>query len=174
MMFKDLLMALDVFRAGTLIIALQSEFCILINYPEICHAYGSLIHRQAKTKQNKNIFFHELVAYMSVLRQNVFYFKLSSFFFHLCLSYTIKFRFDMFFYHFMPLCTFSHCLYLSGKLYKMCRLKPMYNRWSSRQQVTEGGSLSYGFQNVILLIVYPEQGGYKHERREMGKDGFLR
>jgi len=72
--------------------------------------------------------------YISVLRQHVFYFKLYFHFFHLCLNI-----FDMFFYHFMPLFTFSHCLYLSGKLYKMCRLKPMYNRWSSRQQVTEGG-----------------------------------
>lgn len=89
---------------------------------------------------------------MSVLRQHV-YFKLSFiYFFHRCLSYTIIFVFDLFFYHFMPLFAFSLCLYLSGKLYKMCRLKPMYNRWSSQQQVTDGGSLSYGFQNVILLI----------------------
>jgi len=64
--------------------------------------------------------------YISVLRQHVFYFKLYLHFFHLCLNI-----FDMFFYHFMPLFTFSHCLYLSGKLYKMCRLKPMYNTYEA-------------------------------------------
>lgn len=129
----------------------QSEFCILINYPEICNAYGSLVHRQAThTHKKKKSIFMSLC--MSVLRQHV-YFKLSFIYFlHHCISYTIIFVFDLFLYRFMPLFTFSLCLYLPGKLYKMCRLKSMYNRWSSRQQVTDGGSLSYGFQNVILLI----------------------
>lgn len=49
---------------------MQSEFCILINYPEICNAYGSLVHRQA-THTHKKIYFYEMV---------YVYFKLS---FHL-------------------------------------------------------------------------------------------
>lgn len=125
-----------------MIIARHSEFCILINYPEICNAYGSLVHLQAT--KTPSIY---MSGCMSVLRQHIFYFKLSLYLFifiHLCLSYTMIFVFDLFFYHFMPS--------LSGKPYKMCRLKLMYNKWSSQLQVTDGGSLSYGFQNVILLI----------------------
>lgn len=145
MMFKDLLMALDVFWAGTLIIARHSEFCILINYPEICNAYGSLVHFQGTKTPSIYMSWS-----MSVLRWHIFYFKLSFFMFSAFLSLT---RNNICIWSvLLSLYAFSLCLSLSGKPYKMCRLKRMYNRWSSRVQVTDGGSLSYGFQNVILLI----------------------
>ncbi len=149
MMFKDLLMALDVFWAGTLIIARHSEFCILINYPEICNAYGSLVHLQA----TKTPFIY-MSGCMSVLRQHIFYFKLSLYF---LFFYPMIFVFDLFFYHFMPS--------LSGKPYKMCRLKLMYNKWSSQLQVTDGGGV-WVMDFKMSYCWYTEQDGYKHERRE--------
>lgn len=143
MMFKDLLMALDVFWAGTLIIARRSEFCILINYPEICNAYGSLVHLQA----TKTLSIY-MSWYMSMLRHHVSYIR-SLHFFSTFVSHT---QYYLYLICSSTLHAFSLCLPLSGKPYKMCRLKLMYNRWSSRLKVTDGGSLSYGFQNVILLI----------------------
>ncbi len=145
MMFKDLLMALDVFWAGTLIIARHSKFCILINYPEICNAYGSLVHLQA-TKHHLFIWADVCLCLDSIssISNSLFIFVLL--YPPLCLIHNDICIWSVL----LSLHAFSLCLSLSGKPYKMCRLKLMYNRWSSRLQVTDGGS--YGFQNVILLI----------------------
>lgn len=118
----------------------RTALCILINYPEICNAYGSLVNFHAT--KTPHIYMSGCTVCLcldsissisnSLFIFLLFYSPLSLIHNNICIwSVLLSFH------------AFSLCLSLSGKPYKMCRLKLMYNRWSSRLQVTDGGVMDF-------------------------------